>query len=559
MKILNLKIISPEGEIVRNIVFNENGISIILGNILEPENKKKTSNSLGKSLLLKFIDYIYGANNDSKTVPEDLYGYVLKAIIKFKDKEYEVVRKLEPNSSILIDNESYTHEEYKKYFEIDRELFHKQIVLYPRGGLISYTKYPIKSDMINFLKLINLEELVDMTDKIYSGQDEIKKLKDNKEKLLKFLNQSDKIDENIFLLKKDIEKLEKDVAEISGKIRTLQTSDIKENIIEEYERKNIEFKELKQEIFINNTEIERMKKFLKEYEDVDVSSKSIFNLYKKAKVEVPELIKRKIEDVESFHKNVYDDRKEFLEERIEYLNGLKEKNNEKLAVLKENLNYLGNIISENKIYKENIELYDKYSHELKDKKYQQGQFSQVENVNAEINAEDDKLVTYFNNLKQMLSEKNNENKIEEIRNFVYDFIQNIYNYERKDTKSYFNLEVRKKQQKNRPFNLDIKIDYDRGEGVGQVKKIMTDILILKFNKLLDFFIQDSSSYVGVDPRQVTTILMEIDKISICLKKQTIISINKYQVLDSEETLEFLDKKQVIKLSENDKLLKYDFE
>ena len=62
MKILNLKIVSPDNEIIRDITFNYNGISFIYGNIQLPEDPTSTINSLGKTLLLKMIDFIYGAN-----------------------------------------------------------------------------------------------------------------------------------------------------------------------------------------------------------------------------------------------------------------------------------------------------------------------------------------------------------------------------------------------------------------------------------------------------------------------------------------------------------------
>ena len=57
-------------------------------------------------------------------------------------------------------------------------------------------------------------------------------------------------------------------------------------------------------------------------------------------------------------------------------------------------------------------------------------------------------------------------------------------------------EVKEKLMKHTSTEMSIRdrtinIDYDRGEGVGQVKNNLIDILVLKFNKQLDFFIQDS--------------------------------------------------------------------
>lgn len=557
MKILNLKIFSPNKEVIRDIDFNENGISIILGDVLAPENKKKTSNSLGKSMLLKFIDYVYGANNDNKIIGKILENYVLVATVKFKEKKYLVERKLDSSQNIKIDTNLYTLDEYKNFFEIDRNLFHKQIVLKPRQGLISYNANPEKNDIVSFIKLLGLKNLLDKTEKIYNSQDKIKELKKTKKQMSGFLNENEKIDEKIFILNKEIEELEKNIIVISEKIKKLQTSEIKENIIEEYQIKNKEFKEKKEFIFSEELEIKRMEKFLKEYENIDVPSKIILSLYNKAKIEIPELIKRKVEEVENFHKNVYSDRKNILKNRMNSLLLSKNEKKEELKHLKEELDYLGNIISENKIYKENINLYEKYTLALNEKKYQQGQFSQIENVINEISLEDNNLIIYFRDLKQFLSQEENKEKIEKVRNFIYYFTQNIYDYKEK-TSSYFDFEVRNKNQVTRPFKLDIKIDYDGGEGVNQVKKVMIDILLLKFNTLLNFFFQDSSVYEGVDPRQVGNILKEIHSISSLLNKQAIISINKYQIMQDEESLDFLEKYKIISFSEDEKLLKFNF-
>ena len=60
MKILNLKIYNPEREEIRNIDFKTSGASVIYGKIAQQKKKKKTTNSIGKTLLLKFIGYIFG-------------------------------------------------------------------------------------------------------------------------------------------------------------------------------------------------------------------------------------------------------------------------------------------------------------------------------------------------------------------------------------------------------------------------------------------------------------------------------------------------------------------
>ena len=81
MKICNLKIYNKNNEEIRNIAFKENGISFVFGNIEKPQDKQKTSNSIGKTLLLKLVDYALGANEDKDIVKKDIYGYSICATV----------------------------------------------------------------------------------------------------------------------------------------------------------------------------------------------------------------------------------------------------------------------------------------------------------------------------------------------------------------------------------------------------------------------------------------------------------------------------------------------
>ena len=557
MKILNLRIISPNNQEIQNIKFKKDGLSLIYGDISMPDDKSKTSNSLGKSLLLKFIDYILGANNDDKIVPKVLNDYKLIALVEFKNIEYEVIRILGDTKRILINEEAYELTEYKKFFKIDRTLFRNQIILTTRKNLInSYSTNPNKEEMISFLKLIGINPvIIEDTDKIYSIQDEIKNLKNSKKEFLVIL---DKIKEQVFYLEKEIKKLEDSLKEIDNKIKNIQITDIKKDIIEEYTRKNTEFKKVEEQIFSNNIEIERMESFIKEYDNIDISTSYILKLYEKAKFEIPSLVKRELTDVEKFHQNVYSDRKKVLKEQIKTLKNQNKNREEKLEDIREKLNQLGKVISENKIYKENIEIFKKYSKELEDKKYLQGSLSHIVKIDEKITQKDNELDIYFANLRNNFI--NEKKYINQLQNSLYEFANILYRDDKnnKTVNAYFSMSSKKKHQIKRPIDLTINIDYDRGEGVGQVKNNLIDILVLKFNKQLDFFIQDSCCYSGIDIRQVSKTLILLNKIATSEKKQAIVSINKFQLYEDKEIKKLVEEKKVITLDENKKLLKFDF-
>jgi len=252
----------------------------------------------------------------------------------------------------------------------------------------------------------------------------------------------------------------------------------------------------------------------------------MLHLYEKAKFEIPSLVKRELTDVEKFHQNVYSDRKKVLKEQIKTLKNQNKNREEKLEDIREKLNQLGKVISENKIYKENIEIFKKYSKELEDKKYLQGSLSHIVKIDEKITQKDNELDIYFANLRNNFI--NEKKYINQLQNSLYEFANILYRDDKnnKTVNAYFSMSSKKKHQIKRPIDLTINIDYDRGEGVGQVKNNLIDILVLKFNKQLDFFIQDSCCYSGIDIRQVSKTLILLNKIATSEKKQAIVSINK---------------------------------
>lgn len=234
MKIISLKIKKPSKELIRDIAFNENGISFIYGDIQEPSNKKATINSLGKTLLLKFVDYVFGANEDKKAIGEELNGYILEAVVKHKQKEYAVKRVIGETSGVWIGERLYTLTDYKSFFEIKRNLYGKQIILNKKNTEISYRTTPDKSDVTACLQLLNLINMVDDVEEIYKSQDRIA----------------------------DLKKQKTEIKKISEKIKDIEVSEIQQNVVEEYAEKGKELKKLKREYEKKRLESERLGDFI---------------------------------------------------------------------------------------------------------------------------------------------------------------------------------------------------------------------------------------------------------------------------------------------------------
>lgn len=554
MKILELKIKDSLGKEKNKIKFKEKGINYIFGDIQEPENKKATINSLGKTLLLKFIDYIFGANEDSKIIKEKIKGYTLEAVILVENKKIKVKRILGNSKEITVNDEIYSLSEYKKIFSINRSLYTKQIILSKKNNEISNRDKASEDDVLSVLKLLNLKDIVNNIKNIYTLQNNIKDLKKSKQNLLSLYSKSntEEIDKEIFFIDKEVEKKEIELEKISNKIQKLEVSDIQKDTIKEYENKSQKLKKLQIKYEKNKIESERLHNFIEDSNKVDISTEHILKIYKKTEQEIPNMIKKKLEEVEKFHQKVYEERKEFLEDRVKKINDENKNLEIKIEEISENIDKIGFLISQNRIYQESIELLKKYNDDLNELKFKQGSFSKIKEFEEKINNENKNLEINFEQTKDI--RKNYDNIIKEYSDFIYDLVQKIYD---ENLEVYFDIKIREKHIKNRPVIFDFSLKGDGGEGINEVKKNLMDILIFKYNKILDFFLQDSSCFNGIDTRQVSGLLKEIDKISNETEKQSIIAINKYQ-LDDEDIIKIVEKNSILILSENNKLLGIDF-
>lgn len=546
---------NPQGDIVRDIPFKEVGVSYIYGDIQDPKNLGATINSLGKTLLLKFIDYIFGANEDSNIIKESIHNYRLEAVILSSGKNYVIHRILGNSESIYINSKEYTLTEYKNYFGIKRSLYSKQFILKKKSSEISYRTNPSKEDVISCLELLSLSDILDEVNNIYVSQDKIKNFKKNKKDLVSFYGNFDikQIDEEIYFIDKEVEKLTAELENISKKIKTIEISEIQQNIVEEYANKSKQLKKLKSKYEKNRLECERLIEFIDNSNKIDISSEHILAIFQKAQQEVPGMVQKSMKEAEEFHRKVYEERKEFLNQKKDVIE--EEMNSLKLNInlLSAEINKIGAIISMNEVYQESIELYGKYNSDLQDLKYKQGKLSQVKDIDDAIETEDANLINSFNESIQI--RKGYEELVQKYRDFMFKMTQNIYD---NDVNSYFDIKVRPKHLTARPIIFEFTLKGDTGEGVSEVKKNLMDFLMCRYNVYMEMMIQDSACFNGIDPRQVAGMLSQLNEIAEKSNKQIIIAINKYQIGDYSDVISMVEKNSAITLSEKDNLLGIDF-
>ena len=553
MKILSLKIIDNNGKEIRNISFKREGVSFVLGDVTKPKDNVKTSNSIGKTLLLKMIDYIYGANEDKKIIKKQIYGFQLIAVVEHENKKYNIKRVLGSSKNIFVNDEIKPLEEYKTFFNINRELLGKQFYLTNKTSLISYLPNANSNDYITVLKLLNLENVSKLVQEISLLQDKLSEISTNKKQLIELLDiNKDKVSDEIFLNDKEIEELSSQVDELNKTISNLKISNENKFAQERYSKLNYELKQLRYEITNLETEKKDLSNYITDTNDFVMTNEDVFNIFEQTKIEVPEMVTKTLNDVNDFYSSIIENRISQAKKRLNIIieelkeKGLKEKD------IDHQLELLSNILATNDAYKNAIEILYAHNNLLQDKKFKQGQLAQVENLRKKENSIETNLTSLFVELNEL--NDSIQASIKQYKEFVFNLVKSIYD---EDAKAVFNIEIKKYHPKNKPISIEMSITGDSGEGVNEVKKNIIDYLLYNFNKCLEIFIHDSSCYNGIDPRQVSGLIANLIEMTEKNKKQSIIAINKYQVSD-DELLKYIEANASIILSEKDKLLKCNF-
>ena len=549
MKILEVKIYSPDNELLREVNFNENGLSIIYGEVEKPNNNNETTNSIGKTVLLKILNVILGAKNSGKDTIKGLKDYKVKSKIKSDDKEYEVSLVIGNSKEYFIDNKKMNLTKYKEFFNIERSYFSKQIMLEKRKNLISnVSKNSTKDDYTTVLHLLYIDEIEDIFTKIKKKQDEIDIIgKYNKS----FKEDTTELKKEQFNLEMKKKQIDDELSDLNNKLETLKISENIEEIAQKRTLVDQNIKDIAEKIQLNEIKIKKYNEILNDSNDNNISLQEVEKIYEVANIEIPEMVKRKLKEVEDFYKNLLDDKSQIYKEQIEKL----EKNNQELKnsinIAKQELDMLSGIISENDSFREAIKIYDI---KTKDKIEIDTQISEISGKLTQIN----NTQNIKGNIDILYSElykeyENAQLKINRYQKFIYDIVNKIYIEETRNPYLSFTISDVYKYIAM-PLKIDLSIEGDSGEGITAVKFLLFDLMIMNFNEKIEFLIEDSACFEGIDRRQIINLIEEAQNISNKTQKQLIISLNKYLISDYDRIKDNI----VLTLSENNTLLNLKF-
>lgn len=557
MKILKISIFNPQEDLVREVKFNKEGLSVILGKIMDAKQKEKSSNSIGKTLLLLFINYILGSNSTSKLFSKFLNDWTVEGEVLVNNEEVTIKRVI-GTDGVFYKGQKYELENFKELLGINRAELEKIFLLKYRENIIS-TRFPNPSikDFEVFCSLMNFDFLEDL-EKYDKLRDEKEKKSKSIKEMLKILEISLKdIKKELFNINKQLEEKEKEMSDLNLKLEDLDLTSINSNIVKGYAQNSDTLKKLEFKRYKFQMENDNLRRYLEESNKLDKGSLMIENLYKKAKVDLGDKIVKRFDDVKGFFETIYQNRLSTITKEIKNNDDQIKDLESQIDSLKSAIKVELKIISESKLYQEIINNISKINSEIQDLNYKRGSLSSLNDLLFKI----EKMEEEIEVKKLEISRKFEayQEKLTTINNFVYECVKDIF---ATNVTVFFDFTISNNGRKKSLFDLDLTLDGDTGEGRKAVKNILMDFIIFKFSNKSEFLIHDSACFSGIDSRNIISIILLGKRIAEEENKQYIVSLNTFQYFGIDSDFdELINSQKVIELTDEgveNKLLRVEF-
>lgn len=206
-------------------------------------------------------------------------------------------------------------------------------------------------------------------------------------------------------------------------------------------------------------------------------------VYSVSKIEISELIKKTLNEVEKFYKDLLEDKNTLYNKQIKVLKNENKNILFELDIHKNEYDSLSEIISENNAIKEALKIYDLKS---KEDIEIESKLSELEERLSQIN-DTKKIRNQIDDLIIELDEKlsNYNDMIEKYKEFIYNLFDKIYSENRNP---YLKIEASSSSNRYRamPISIDLSFAGDSGEWLSSVKYLLFDFLIMNYNREIGF-------------------------------------------------------------------------
>lgn len=566
MFIKNLKILNQVTlEIIRNINFNPKGLNLIIDSTSKIAND--SGNGVGKTTVIRIIDLCLGAKDlnvlfedkDTKSINEDLKKYLLDnkviALLTISDynsdKEYVLKRELYLKGDRYINDKKYKKDDFtfelKKliFSSIEKKPTFRQLI--PKFIRLQETA---ENNILRFLSNTTDSEyrsIYSFLFKVMNDEDinslslMEKKIKDIKKEIntLKKLNKISSLE----ALKQKYDLVNDEIKKLKEERNKITYIEVYKDDIEKKIKIETEIKFLQSHLELIDFEIKKIKDTINEIneekENIDVEL--LKGIYEESKIYLSSLSK-KFKELLNFHNTMIDNRIEFMKKRLNNKEIEKtEKENEILQLLEKTKDII--------VDKLEIPVMNKYSNLNNKIEEFMKELGEIEN-NIEILSKlenekkeyDEKII----NLRNSINSNKNENNIKVFNKIFTDFSEKLYG------KKYF-----LSYNKDNDFPIGIE-ELNSKLGSGEKKGLMAafDLAYLEYSNELDIA---SPKFVIHDKLELTHInqLSSIFEISNGINGQYILPILRERIEKDEKiTKKQIEEAKILELTQTSKFFKF---
>lgn len=530
----------------------EDGLNIVVGQKILKNDKKKTSNGIGKSLSLICIDYLLGKGTQSKEIKKlkallEKEQIILSLIFEHNGVTYNIKKS---HNKAWLDDVLYEKDSdyikflntlvrdysfrniFSRFFRTDKSSYNEAI-----KQVSSEKSYD--NNLINsYLLGLNLEFL--------AKKKLLKEKSDRLKVLIKELNELQKsIDkEKEIEFEEKLTKIEKDLA-------TFEIAEDFNQLKDEADILTSEIQQIRNKIAYFNREIRNKNLIISSNNQLDIDVDKIASMYEEAKFFLGEDTLAHINAVKDFHETLFNNRKkkalvdiERYEKDIKILNDdekLKDKRRSEIFKYLENKGALEEYHSLN-IEKDRLKTY------LEEIQRNQKSLKSFKKEQADIKIEIDQF-------KRELIEL--EDKIKDRIEFLKKAFREISEEHYEDKPGLLDIEINDDFKTDRLYNIEPIIKGDSSDGINEMKIFVYDMLIYKLNPdLIGLIGHDNRLFDMVDERQIAKAFTYVNN----NLKQYICSISDTKFEEAQKHCEIdLNKFVRRNLNEKDKLFGFDFE
>lgn len=538
-KISRILILDETDNEVRDI---RTGKYFVVSGEIDDNKDRKTSNALGKTILVNMISYCLCGNMTDKLKKLNGYKIVIE-LIKKENTKYKIERTI-GDKNVIINDAIYKCDTAKDILEINRTELQHVIHTDSRKNVI--LDEPNKYELQNAaLDIFGLDILKNVSNKIYELANEEDQVKN---RIKECKNQVDY--EKSTIIKNKISELENKLSQIQ-KYDSKSLFKENEELFQESKNLNKKRNELLSEKYELISREDTINTYLR---DITNEPINILNFIKQVNKELGDFLAIKAENAIEYHKIM-------ISERIELLKKEKDGIVAKLSAIDGNLNNINkklepinSAIKETDEIRKYINSQNKVINELESLKIENSNIVEIEKNKELLNEIKIEKLQELNKLARI----DIETKKRQFAEYSSKFVKELYG---DNVDSYFDIVFDNSNRRGNikyPIQFKFKIPGDESEGIKNVRNIIIDLMMLKYSNKLSLMIWDSSAFNGIDPEQLIKIFDEINRIVNSTNKQVIVCINSFQIEKFYNDFKNKMSKNMLIISKQDLLLRKTF-